>query len=229
MTNNIKLFNSRLNSMLRGEVTPLLKEHGFKKKYLIYSRALSEVSWLIDIQKNRWNSQSEWEFTMNCGVHVPGFWTVYAKNLSEPTKLEISYCPLSARIGMLPPRKRDIWWKLTPDDDSSVDIATAKDMRFKVESLALPFLNKFHSSLEVANFLSSDLSKQSDLGKQYKYIDPMAKTKRFSFSAIINFNLGNKEKAIRLLDKAIKHEISKKSPLECVINDLKDLKCDLLR
>ena len=165
---------------------------------------------------------------MNCGVYVPGVWSVYAPNLSEPIKLGVPDCPLSARVGMLPPEKQSVWWKLTPDDVSSVDIDIARDMRSKVESLALPFLNKFHSSLEVADFLSSDLSKQSDLGKQYRYIDPRAKTKRFSYSAIIHFNLGNKEKAMSLLDEAIEHETSKKSPLECVVNHLKDLKSRLI-
>lgn len=159
-----------------------------------------------------------------CGVYVPGVWSTYAYvDRFEPTTPKIEDCTCSTSVGMLMPKRTQHGWKLTPNDSSSVDIATARDMRSMVESVMLPFLNKFHSSLEVANFLSSDL------GKQYKYINPRAKTKRFSYSAIIHFNFGNKEKAIRLLDEAIEHETSKKSPLEWVVNDLKDLKSRRLR
>lgn len=206
------ILDNRLNTILKTEVTPLLKELYFKKRQLIYSCDFDGLSWLVNIQKSRWNDQEEAQFTVNCGVYISGVLSVYA-NMSEPAKPKIEHCCCSARIGMLTPEKKDIWWKLTSGDSDAVDGSVAQDLRSKIENVVLPFLNKFKSPQAVANFLSSDL------GDEYNQVAPATKAQRFAYSAIIHSKLGNGDEAKRRLSTAI--EASKKSPIENIINNLK--------
>lgn len=206
------IFDNRLNAILKTEVTPFLKDLSFKKRQLIYSCDYDGLSWLVDIQKSRWNDPEEAQFTVNCGVYIHGVLSVYA-NMSEPAKPKIEHCSCSARVGMLTPEKKDIWWKLTSGDSNSVDGSIAHDLRSKIENVILPFLNKFKSPKDVSHFLSSDL------GDEYSQVAPATKAQRLAYSAIIHSKLGSRDEAKRILDIAI--EASKKSPIENIINNLK--------
>lgn len=206
------ILDNRLNTILKTGVTPLLKELGVKKGQLIYSCDFDGLSWLVDIQKSRWNDEEEAQFTVNCGIYVPGVLSVYA-NMPEPAKPKIEHCSCSARIGMLTPEKKDIWWKLTSGDSDSVDGSIAQDLRSKIENVALPFVNKFKLPQAVANFLSSDL------GDEYSQVAPATKAQRFAYSAIIHSKLGNGDAAKRILSTAV--EASKKSPIEDIVKNLK--------
>ena len=215
------ILDNRLNAILKKEVTPLLKALKFKKRRLNYSYDFDGLCWLVNIQKSQWNDQEESAFTVNCGVYIPGILSVYANNISEPTSPSLMHCACSARIGMLMPEKIDIWWTLTLGDSASVDEDIAQDIRIKVENVALPFLNKFKSSQSVADFLLYES------GDKYKQVDPMAKTIRLAYSAIIYSRLNRHDEAKRILDIAI--EASKDSPIEYTINHLKNLKLKILR
>ncbi len=207
-----KIFDSRLNSILKMEVTSLLKDLGFRKKQLIYACPVDGLSWLIDIQKSQWNDQEEAHFTVNCGVYVPGVLSIYA-NMSEPSTPKIEHCSFSVRIGMLIPEKKDLWWRLAVNDFESTDSEIAQDLRSKIENVILPFLGKFKSVMDVAAFLSSDL------GDKYAQVAPVTTAQRLAYSAIIYSKVGNSTKAKKILNMAI--ESAKKSPIENIISGLK--------
>jgi len=206
------IFDGKLNSILKNQVTPFLKELGFKKNLLIYSRDVGELKWLIDIQKSRWNDESEAQFTLNFGVYVPGVLSTYA-NMPEPAKPKIEHCSCSARVGMLTSERKDKWWKLTSDDSQEVVDEISQDLLSKIREIAVPFLSKFNSSLEVAEFLSSELS------KEHSQISPQTNAQRLAFSGIIYSKLGDKTKASRVLDDAV--EASIKSPIETVVRNVR--------
>lgn len=218
MPNNL---NKRLNLILKDYISPFLREFGFRKKKLNYSCAINEVKWLINVQRSKFNDQSKSEFTLNVGVYVPGVWSTYAtyeKAKIEPLNPTLRECSFHERIAVLTNEKEDIWWKLRADDSDEVDNEIAQDLLDKIKNAAIPFFNKFNSSLEVAEFLSSDLS------KEYKYVHPLAKSVRLAYAGIIYFNLGEKGKAEQILDFAIEAanaEASKRFPNDGFIEDLK--------
>ena len=209
------ILENRLKTILKMKITPQLKELGFKKNQLIYSRNINEMCLLVDIQKSQWNNKSEMRFTMNCGVYIPGILPVYA-NISEPQKPKIEHCSCSIRIGMLTPDKKDIWWKINLDESSSVDNDIAQEMSLLVENHIFPFLRKFGKPQCVAEFLSLNWK------GQYDQASPISKAQRLAYSSIIYSKLGKDKKAEVTLNEAI--EASKGSPLEDVIKRLKKWK-----
>ena len=206
------IFDNRLNSILKNNVTPLLKEVGFSKRRLVYVKDIGEISWLVDIQKSRWNDEVEAQFTLNCGVYVPDVLSTYA-NMAEPTRLKIEHCCCSARIGMLIPEKRDLWWKLRENDPATSNNEIGQDLQRKLKDFVIPFLSKVDQRARVADFLSSDLD------AEYRYISPRDEALRLAYSAIIYSKIDEKRKANNLLDFAIK--VSAKSPGAEFISRLK--------
>ena len=215
------ILNKRLNLILKDYISPFLRELGFRKKNLNYTCDINEVKWLINVQRSKLNDQSKSEFTLSVGVYVPGVWSTYAtyeEAKIEPLNPTLRECSFYERIAMLTNEKRDIWWELRVDDSGKVDNEVAQDLLDKIKNVAIPFFSKFNSSLEVAEFLSSDL------GGEYKYLFPRPKSVRLAYAGIIYFNMGEKGKAEQILDFAIEvadAEASKRIPNDGFIKDLK--------
>jgi Domain of unknown function (DUF4304) len=199
----------RLNFILKNYVTKRLREIGFSKNQSTYSKRLDEILWLINIEKSRWNDLNELEFTINCGIYVPGVWSIYA-NLNEPTNPKVENSSVYFRIGMLTPERKGIWWKLLKDDSIETDTIVAEDMVFNIEKFALPFLTKFKNAYDVATFLSSEKE------DKFKYLlFPVAKAQRLAFAGIIFYKLGENSKAKEAIDGAVME--SRMSPIEEII------------
>lgn len=190
----------------------MLKEQGFKKSQLTFTRQLENIAFLIDIQKSRWNDKNEAQFTLNIGIYVPGVFSTYINN-AEPTKVKIEHCTCYIRLGMLASNPKDIWWKLSQTDSFEIDNQVNQELIEKLNDLVFPFFSKFESSLDVAKFLASDL------GKEFNQLFPLSKAQRLAYSAIIYFKLGEKNKSNELFTIAC--NISRKSPIEEIINKLK--------
>jgi hypothetical protein len=190
-----------------------MKDMGFRKKQQVYENNLIDLTWFVNIQKSRWNDETECQFTLNCGVFIPGVLSKYA-NVIEPAKPKIDHCCCAARIGMLTPEKLDKWWKIKKNESDSADDEIGQDIKFMINQFVIPFLNKFTAPMKVADFLSDDFD------DKYKQIFPTSKAQRLAYAAIIYSLIGERQKALDILDFAI--AVSIKTPINETITDLKN-------
>lgn len=209
---------SRIKRIVKAELTPFLRDNGFHKDGITYCKALDELTWIVDVQQSSWNDRNEARFTINAGVYVHGFASLYSR--PDPVKLRVPDSCVSARIGMLSETQRDKWWKITARDDPAVavDEAIAREVRKWVEGLILPFLAKFKCPEDVAAFLDGSMALPSP------FIDPQASSKRFAHASIIYAILGNRPKAIDMIEEALR--AGKGKPGE---EDRRDLRERILR
>src|SRR5258708_29161951 len=90
-------FNSRLSAVFQGCVSPILSSHGFRKVKHGYEKKMEGLVWLLEIQRSRWNDAVEAQFTINCGIFVPGVVSRYV-NQPERTRIDSTGCCIHARI-----------------------------------------------------------------------------------------------------------------------------------
>lgn len=208
-----KTFDSRLTSILKISVTPVLKEIGFKKIHMIYIRELEDLKWLIDVQKSLWNDAKEAQFTLNCGAYIPGVISTYSSKSTEPPVPKIEHCSCFTRVGSLTSEKKDLWWRITDSDSERVDRDIASDLKNKLETKIIPFLQNFSSPADVADFLCRSVDKEN------KEIFPLGAAQRLAYAGIIYWKHGDADRAQRTLNSAV--EMSKKSPIEGIVETVK--------
>jgi hypothetical protein len=207
-------FDSRLKWVLKLWLAPLLKSYGFKKSGGAYVREDRELAWLVDVQRSLWNDAFEVQFTLNCGIYVPGVVSTYV-NRPEPATAKLKNCCITARIGMLSNSKRDHWWILRSDDDPSiVDPAIGKDIQERVKNDLVAFLQKFETREDVIEFLEEPRS------KAYQCVLPQSEIQCLTYAAILYSMLERKEKCFETLNAAV--EAAHKSPIEGVVKGVKE-------
>lgn len=199
------LFTQRIDGVLKAGLTPALRARGFRKERALYIAELGEVSWLVDIQKSRLNDPSEAQFTVNGGVYVPGVVSGYLRR-PDPKTPKMPDCCLSVRIGMLDESRLDKWWKVAASDRPDADDEIALDVRHRVESQLLPFLERFASAASVAEFLERPMDRVSGL------VQPQSSALRHTYASLIYAKLGDNTRAGKALDQAIRE--AKGSPIE---------------
>jgi hypothetical protein len=147
-------FDSRLTSILKNAVTAVLKPLGFKKQGNSYVCQMTDLAWVIDVQKGRWNTKEKAEFTLNFGVFVPGLFEVYG-NRSEPQAAGLTRCAFYMRVGVLTDH-RDMWWIMRAEDDvTTVDQHTVMEIRDRLERGVIPFLQGFQTRMDVIAYLET--------------------------------------------------------------------------
>jgi len=209
-------FHERQKGIIKQYITPFLKEKGFKKLGAVYNRGLEEVVWVINIQKNRWNSQEKAEFTMNVGVHIPGIISTYI-NKPEPKRPTILDCCIEARLGLLSTVGRDRWWELTHDDIASKkDREIGMDIQDRLNNDAFPFFDRFRNTKNVADYLEAERSREE------RHIWPQNVVIGFTYASILALRQGKHEHAKGLMIKA--RDLSKKKPNA---EDIQELCCQL--
>lgn len=193
-------FAQRIARIIKGNLTPLLKSHGFRKEGSVYVADHGDMAWLIDIQKSRWNDHDEAQFTVNGGVYVPGVVSVYVRQ-PDPAKPKIDDCCMSVRIGMLEESQCDKWWKVTADDDRPVvvDEMIATELRDWIENLLLPFLAKFESPVDIAEFLEQPTDASN------RFVAPQSAAMRRAYASLIYARIGNADKARHAIEQAVHH------------------------
>lgn len=201
-------FEPRLQSILRNEVTPLLKSCGFIKSRSIYTKVLDGVTWVIDVQRSIYNAKDQMSFTLNCGIFVPGTMQIYAGRKQPSIANE---CVVSARIGMLSDKHLDAWWDLqTVENSADVDGDIGRDIANRLTEHCLPFLERFHAKADVIDFLLSVRHEQD------KYIDPQSDRNRFIYAGIILYLMGDYARSEECFKAA--EEAESKSRLEPIVS-----------
>nr|WP_254200426.1 DUF4304 domain-containing protein [Lysobacter sp. MMG2] len=204
--------DTRFDQIIKAGITPVLAVHGFKKRRYVYERKEGCISYIVDLQRSQWSNASALDFTMNCGVHIPGVISMFA-NRPDPKNPKIVDCCVGSRLGMLSPDHKDKWWSVTAEDSGHApDDRLSEDLRAAIEGLALPFLRLFPSQLAVAEFLS-------DVPREYRQVFPMHEAQRLAYAAII-FRMVGDSKAGSALESAV--ALAAGSPLESTLATLEE-------
>lgn len=208
------ILTRRVDGILGGELTTLLRERGFRKQGRLYVAESDTVTRLVEAQLSRWSDEDEARFSINGGVFVPGVVSAYSGR-EETINPKLLDCCLSVRIGMLDSTPSDKWWKITASDATpcATDEQIGADIRNHMESTLLPFLARFESPSAVAAFLARPIEDAT------KYVFPRSAAQRHSYASLIYSLLGDTERARKEIDFAV-HE-AKGSPIEEIIEKLR--------
>jgi hypothetical protein len=191
------VLEKRFNSVIREAVTATLTPHGFRKRGRVYRRQLDELVWVIDIQRSRYNSYAETQFTLNCGVYVPRVSSLYL-GLPEPTNPTSVDCCIHVRVGMLAYDRLDQWWTLHDQPGAALeDGQIVRNVRERISLHALSFLKRFPTTLEVAKYLDSPRPRHE--AQVYPYTEAMA----YGCAGIIYLIRGEREASRNALAKAV--------------------------
>ena len=200
---------ARYNDLLAQHVTPILRNVGFRKKGPIYSRTREYLSHLVSIQTSKWNDQSEFRFTIDCGVLVPGVVEVYAnKKVGSP---KIEDCCMSIRIGFLTSEKTDLWWALSESAHHG-DGAIGQDVVRKTRELILPFLDQFDTIENIIGFLTDTHSST--------FASPRSRAQRLAYAAIVAATTGQLGRAKKLIESAKLEAVG--SPIEKTVDRVEE-------
>lgn len=193
----VPTLSPRLNAILHEWVSPVLEANGFHKFKHVYEKKLEGLSWLVEIQQSRWNDGVESQFTVNCGVFIPGIMPLYLDR-PERSRLDITDCCVHVRIGALAKDRLDKWWKLRIKDDTSVtDYEVGKELTERLSKDAFPFFSRFQNPEQVLRFLTNARSKED------KSVWPQAATIAYCYAAVLASLLKKSQSVQEYLEKAI--------------------------
>lgn len=203
---------TRIADILKQSVAAILKPRGYEKRGNTYVQQLSDLSRVIDVQKGRWNTQDQAEFTLNCGIFIPGVLAIYGGR-PEPGPPTVPASCISARIGLLTPVHLDKWWKLgandvVPDTDQEV----AEQVRTYLTRYLLPFIESFGSRQDVAAFLESGYSANPHVWPQNEVI-------RLAYLAILYYLMGEPDRCKETILQA--ESKARRSPIEAHIQGVR--------
>ena len=185
--------NARKKKVLQKSVLAILQSEGFTQKGIVYRRKVGNIQHVVDIQALPWNPADTIDFTINCGVFVPGVWTVYT-NLIDTAEPAVWECTIGCRPGSVAtPKRRDSWYLKTSDTPEQ-EAAIVEDIRFVIHQIVLPFFARFPDEAEVASFLSAPRAKAD------QQVDPVCESKGVLYAGIIWDQLGEYSKCIGVHD-----------------------------
>ena len=193
----------RFNDVIQKALTEPLTLHGFRKRGRVFAQQFDALVWVIDVQRSRYNTREEISFTVNCGVYVPRVLNLYA-GLPEPTNPTSTYCCIDVRIGMLAEEPSDKWWTMRDETQLSEDEYTIDDVRERIIIHALPFLECFPATYEVAKFLEEP---RDETDRQSRQISPYTEAMALGCAGIIRLLRGEREAAINAFARAVQSAI----------------------
>ena len=192
------VFETRFNNIVREAVTEPLAPHGFRKRGRVFLRRLDELAWVIEVQRSRHNTSRETDFMVECGVYVPRVLSLYVQGISEPFSPTALSCCIRVGIEMLVEGRADGTWILhDPPHSVGEDRQILGDVRGLMIHHALPFLQGFPSTLEVAHYLERPRSH----GEQR--ISPGTYGMALGCAGIVRLMRGERKAARTALAKAV--------------------------
>jgi hypothetical protein len=129
---------SELRDRIREGIAPVLAVHGFKGRSSTFSREVSDVVHLLQLQSSQGNLADSAKFTVNVAVWVPG--------LASITKPSVDDAHWRRRLGHLGPEDTDLWWQA---NDMEMADEAARDIASRIEAYAVPALDQLRSSADL--------------------------------------------------------------------------------
>jgi len=128
-------------------ISPILREHGYKKLRRHFFRETSEGTLHLVVQASQFNAPDRARFTINLWSYLPA---IAAQNgevlISEPQKQRGH---AGIRIGHLLPIQEDFWWDVA---SSSEVRSVAVDVEQAIRAYALPYLISISDIEGIAKF-----------------------------------------------------------------------------
>jgi hypothetical protein len=166
------VLRNRFRQIIREAIDPILKPLGFVKRGQVYRKQLPELWWVMDVQRSRWNTSQECDFTCNVGIHVPNVRSMYYPEYPEPELPDVPHCIINARIGALnPDRELDLWWRLRIDDEQSVDETIKGELNKELTLFVLSFFERFRTRTDAIAYLEYLRRFRSEM-RRGSYIEP---------------------------------------------------------
>lgn len=194
---------SRMGRIVADHLTPALKPPGLRKSGNVYRAARDGLWWLVDVQGSRWDGPDEVRFTLNAGVYVPGVLATYTGR-PEPKQPGPGDCCISARIGMLTPERKDLWWTLR-NEDAGADEAIGREVGEAASTYLVPFLERFAGVEDVLRFLET-------AEPAFRQVQPQNPAIRMAYAAIIHHMGGRPQESRDRLEAAV--DSAAGSPIE---------------
>lgn len=153
----MKTATQRFSNVLKEGFSPILKELGFKKKAQNYFRQGKELSHIINIQKDKWNSKEKIKFTINIGIFSDKFWLaeydydnvkILPKIPSEATAI------IRKRIGDLK-YDHDYWYTV---EEQRLEWSLIDEVKTDLEKYVIPFLDQFLSMQQLIEYLTNNIT-----------------------------------------------------------------------
>lgn len=156
-----------IRTLERDFLSPLLQQHGFKKKDLTWNRAVDDIVHVLDVQISKFSGPDRIDLTINVGILMRPVWMIYSAK-TPPAFVKEQDCWPSFRVGNLLADFRrdakDVWWTLTSEDDVErvgVELCTI------VSDKCAPFLDGFRSPEDVKRFYDTTELRLMPGGKLY--------------------------------------------------------------
>ncbi len=145
-----------LETLIRGNLNPCLKQAGFHKKGKVWNRSNDEFTDVFEIQAGRWNSNERSEFTIVVGIFLPSIHELLWGR-EKPVSVRESDCQLRRRLSHLRQEKQglpiiDSWWVIDQDEN---DKSTIDDIIYCFKQFALPFFSAHHSLSSISQVLET--------------------------------------------------------------------------
>jgi hypothetical protein len=190
----------KLKHVLAMGVERPLKAVGYRKRGFRYLRNVAPgLLHLVEIQRGRFPSPDETEFTASCGAHLEMVWLIYPDRF-DVGKPQESCCLVRSRIGFLGSERLDIWWTIKIDDDNASLQRIVDDLRGRIVDQVLPWLSQFESARAIGEYLVASAKAPGRI--RYPYREIVQDVRDLRDAAIAYFAAGDSVRATALLDLA---------------------------
>jgi hypothetical protein len=167
----------------------ILRPHGFKKQAYNFKRKLESLSWMLNFQKSRWNTKDKCEFTVNCGIYIPGVRSFLDENWQDPKNPSTYDSLFHARLPQLA-GEEDKWWTVRAKlFSSSTDKKVLLDIVERIRRDALPFFESLRTLEDVISFMR-------DTPEKFSRVWVAAEEGRLQFCAILLRLSGRKDESL---------------------------------
>lgn len=184
-----------MTAILKESVTATLRPVGFRKRRSTWILSLAELSWLVNVQRGRFNSEHRADFAIEIGIYVPGVISAYTNRTCFDEPDDIMNCCIRKRLAGVPSER--VWWELrTEDDADSVHRRFVCEISRSLQCLGLAFLRRFATRRAVADFLV-DIDNNDSL-----LIMPPSAPIAMCFAGIIYALLCCQEESVAAIQKA---------------------------
>lgn len=145
---------TKLDSIAKESLSPLLNEADFKKRSLLWNRKRSPLVDVVQIQRGKGADEFCEHFTINVGIALPRvFHIVWGK--SAPVFVQEVDCIVRARIGQLlhgdfSGNALDEWWQFATNAEKD---EVRQQVRGAVQTHVIPFLDRFTTIQDLRTFL----------------------------------------------------------------------------
>lgn len=187
---------ARRNALIKNWLTPYLRDRGFTKKGHVYTRSVTDVVHIVDVQQESYNKDEAVSFALNVGVYIPGV-LARARDGKDPEKLFAAVGIVHTRPGQVVIPKRTSWWYVNATDDPSKDHEIGRDLQSTVEEGAFRrFFDRFQNKRAVAEFHLAPREKAD------QQIDPRCESRAVVYAGIIWDQLGEYDKCRAAMARA---------------------------